>query len=244
MCTVTYIPRGYNEFLLAANRDENLSRATATISIYTIGEDEVLLPVDPISKGSWIAVSTSNRAACVLNGAFRKHQHQPPYSRSRGLVLLDYFEWPGFSEFLDNYRFKGIEPFTMIVCEPGKLIEFRWDGKKAFTNHLNIDNACIWASSTLYSEKARSARKRWFREWLKKHPEPRLADQVHFHRHGGPEDLYNGLVMNRDNRVQTLSITGINKKSTYASLEHQDLIKHKTVKRRIDCSANETMESH
>jgi hypothetical protein len=242
MCTVTYIPQGNNEFILTSNRDENISRATSKLETYSIGREEVLLPVDPVSKGSWIAVSSSQRVSCILNGAFHKHHHEPPYARSRGLVLLDYFEWPGFSDFLDHYSFEGIEPFTMIVCEPDQLVEFRWDGEKTFAKNLNLDAAHIWSSTTLYDERARALRESWFWEWLRENPEPAIEDQLHFHRHGGPEDHVNGLIMNRENKVQTVSITGIDKKSSFASLKHQDLVQNRSVNGRVSFLINRLMD--
>ena len=69
MCTVTYIPRGKNQFILTSNRDENHSRNTSLLETRLLGTQPVSFPVDPISGGSWIAISQSNRVACILNAA-------------------------------------------------------------------------------------------------------------------------------------------------------------------------------
>jgi hypothetical protein len=244
MCTVTYLPQGNGRFALTSSRDESQNRSTRSLSSLAIANENVVYPVDPISGGSWIAVSNSNKVACILNGAFEKHQHQPPYSRSRGLVLLDYFRWPEFSKFSMEYEFEGIEPFTMVVCEVNNLIEFRWDGSRGHIKNLSHDIPHIWSSSTLYENEARSRRKCWFKEWLLAVPTPQIKDQFDFHQYGGIPDPHNGLVMNRDGKVQTISITGIDNRCSFATIEHRDLISDCTIKRSIDFFANEVMESH
>ena len=244
MCTVTYIPQGDSKFTLTTSRDENQRRATSAVKVRSIGGEQVLYPVDPVSEGSWIAISDTNRLVCVLNGAFTKHPHRPPYERSRGLVLLDFFEFNKHSRFISRYKFEGIEPFTMVICELGELIEFRWDGAKEHVEYLNAEQPNIWSSATLYDQKARTTRANWFHNWLGENVNPGLNEQMEFHRFGGHEDLYNGLVMNRGNKVQTLSITGISSMNSFAWLEHQDLIFNQSAAQRIDFSTNDIVESH
>ena len=244
MCTVTYIPQGNNQYTITTSRDENQSRATSRLHTDTIGSEQVLYPVDPVSGGSWVAVSSFNRLVCVLNGAFSKHSHQPPYTRSRGLVLLDVFKFAHHLDFVSNYDFKGIEPFTMVMQEQGRLIEFRWDGRQHYLDYPDKDRPNIWSSATLYDPKAIKKRKGWFQDWLAKNSNPDLNDQMKFHRFGGEVDLYNGLIMNRNDKVQTLSITGISSGNGFALLEHQDLMVDKSTIQRIDFSTNDILESH
>ena len=54
------------------------------------------------------------------------------------------------------------------------------------------------------------------------------------HENGGSKDPYDGLIMNRENKVQTLSITGINVKSNLISMEHKTLLDNQLVKRSFD----------
>ena len=244
MCTVTYIPQGNNHFALTSNRDENQSRATSEVTTILKGRDHIMFPVDPVSGGSWIAASASQRVACVLNGAFDKHKHRPPYKRSRGLVLLDYFEWYDYAAFTSGYEFDGIEPFTMVIYEANRLLELRWDQKEYLTTELEVNQPHIWSSSTLYDQEVRSKRVVWFEEWLQSTNNPQIDDQFDFHQNGGEKDPYNGLVMNREGKVQTVSITGIHKGDSFAELIHQDLIEQRTVHQRLDFSRNELLESH
>ena len=244
MCTVTYIPKGDNQFILTSNRDENKSRSISRFETKLLGTQEVMFPVDPVSGGSWIAVSRSNRVACILNGAFEKHSHNPPYSRSRGLILLDFFESPGALSFANNFVFHRVEPFTMVLYQQNLLVELRWDGATRHIKEISLDSPHIWSSCTLYDQSARARRTSWFKEWWPQNRNPQANDLLQFHQHGGAPDSYNGLVINRDNKVQTLSITGVEKKSSLAIFHHYDLIDRINIKKSIDFSRNEIMESY
>ncbi len=244
MCTVTYVPRGTNQFILTSNRDENQGRTTSLLESRSVGPERVLFPVDPISGGSWIAISSSNRVVCILNGAFEKHHHNPPYKRSRGLILLDYFKTPNISHFIERHDFEGIEPFTMVMYEQDLLVELRWDGVLKHTRNVSLNTPHIWSSSTLYDQSARTKRAEWFEKWWQETQDPDSNDLLQFHRYGGEPDPTNGFVMNRDNKVQTLSITGIEKSRSSAILHHHDLIKNTTTQHFIDFSKDEIMESY
>jgi len=243
MCTVTYIPRGDHKFILTSNRDENRRRTTSLLVTRLVGKEQVLFPVDPISGGSWIAISQSSRVAGILNGAFEKHRHIPPYKRSRGLILLDFFKTSGITQFITQWEFEGVEPFTMVMYQPDLLVEFRWDGVQKHSKQISLDEPHIWSSSTLYNQHTITKRSDWFANWYKQNQKPNFEKLMQFHRYGGKPDPHNGLVMNRDNKVQTLSITGIEKGKFTAVLNHHNLITNTTTKRCIDFSQDEIMES-
>jgi uncharacterized protein with NRDE domain len=89
MCTVTFIPAADGVYL-TSNRDERLTRPDALFPFRAAQEgQELIYPKDAEAGGSWIALKSAGDAAVLLNGAFAKHQLQPAYRRSRGLVFLD-----------------------------------------------------------------------------------------------------------------------------------------------------------
>lgn len=243
MCTVTYIPKGNDQFILTSNRDENSQRATGAPRIQLSQSQQALFPQDPKSGGTWIAAAVNNRVACLLNGAFVKHQHNPPYRHSRGLVVLDYFKYANIQEFIDRYDLRDIEPFTLILYEKGRLLEFRWDGKAKHPLKLDLQQTYIWSSCTLYDDQVIQQRASWFNHWLQKKSNPEIPDLLNFHQHGGEQDHTNGFVMNRQNQVQTLSITAIEKKQVSAQMHHLDLLDGSISSQRIDLE-NETVESN
>jgi len=74
----------------------------------------------------------------LLNGAFKKHIAQPPYRKSRGLVLLEIVEADEPQSFFKQLDLFDIEPFTVVLHQPGLLHEFRWDGKDKHSTLLDI----------------------------------------------------------------------------------------------------------
>lgn len=244
MCTVTYIPKGEDQFILTSNRDENSQRAAGLPQVHLFETHHTLYPQDPQSGGTWIAVSHTNKVACILNGAFKKHLSQPPYDRSRGLVLLDFFKAGSVDGFITEYDFSGIEPFTLVLYQGKKLVEFRWDGQKGHQLPLNPHKSYIWSSCTLYDQHATERRAQWFSKWLKTNKDPDIHDLLQFHRYGGERDATNGLVMNRQDLVETLSITGVDKRKEFATMYHHDLLQNSLTNRRIDLSQDEIVASH
>lgn len=209
MCTVSYVPLE-NGFILTSNRDELAGRPTSLAPEFYVTEEGLSLyyPKDPMGKGSWIATSEDEKVVCLLNGAFHAHKHQPPYNRSRGLIVLEAFQYETPFDFYQSVDLNGIEPFTMIMIWAGLLFEFRWNGKEK--HFLSLPNqAYLWASSTLYTDEVIAVKRNWLKEYLQRTPFPSQEMMVDFHEHGGEADPINGMRIKRSNGLQTLSITSI-----------------------------------
>lgn len=209
VCTVTYLPLGNHNFVLTSNRDETPTRAA--IELRHNDDKKLLYPREPKAGGTWICASAAERLVCLLNGAFEKHQHRPPYRRSRGLVVLDFFEYENAAQFLQMYDFQGIEPFTMVIWERGALAELRWDEEQAHFRQLNPNEPHIWSSSPLYPQPVRAMRASWFADWQAQHAGNwSAADILQFHQTAGTGDPENDVKMYRRNGiVQTISITQV-----------------------------------
>jgi len=224
MCTVTYIPKSDSNFILTTNRDENAGRATRNLDRTKQNGQELLFPRDFGAGGTWVALSSTNRVVCLLNGAFTKHQHQPPYKKSRGLMVLDFFDYPTAETFTEQYDFAGMEPFTMIMLENGTIRVLRWDEQQVHQQQLDPNGKYIWSSATLYSPEVQAERERWFQEWLEGRTDFSQAAILDFHRNGGKKDNWNGFVMNRNDFVQTVSITSIAKHHDRLDMRYESLI--------------------
>ena len=224
MCTVTYLPREGANYLLTSNRDEAPARSPQNITHQRIAGQELAFPRDEAAGGTWIAISSANRLACILNGAFEKHERRPPYQRSRGLMALDFFDYPSAEDFLKRYQFEGMEPFTMIALERGQLLEFRWDEHHGYLQWLDASQPWIWSSSPLYPREIRRKREQWFAEWLKGKGHYTRNDILDFHRNAGEGDPWNDVVMNRGGIVRTVSITSIVKEDTFMDMQYHDLL--------------------
>ena len=91
MCTVTFLPVG-NTLYLTSNRDEAAARKIADApQIVPFSAGNILFPKDSEAGGTWVATHENGNAMVLLNGAFVKHQHNPPYRKSRGLIFLEVF---------------------------------------------------------------------------------------------------------------------------------------------------------
>jgi hypothetical protein len=152
----------------------------------------------------------TGRFACLLNGAFECHKRQLPYRKSRGMVVLESFDYPQLIDFCGQYDFENIEPFTMILLEKTTFIEFRWDGIKRHIRPLALSTPQIWSSSTLYDPSVQSRRKGWFYEFLRRKTDVLSAvDLWQFHKIPNLDDPINGILMRRPSGVQTVSLSQI-----------------------------------
>ncbi len=231
MCTVTFIPQGQGNFILTTNRDENAARSPRHIT-HTVQHGLALIfPRDTAAGGTWVAASEDGRVGCLLNGAFEKHKHRPPYKHSRGTMVLDFFNFNSAPEFFRKYDFEGLEPFTFIMVDSdGMLFESRWDEVKIHVKSLDNEGFYLWSSAPLYTKEVREQRQTWFNDWRKGRTDFSLEAIEQFHQTGGQGDTWNGFIMNREGRVQTVSITNIVKKDLGIELIYNDLLRN-SVKR-------------
>lgn len=213
MCTVTYLPISSGGYILTTNRDESPKRAEVDFPYaQQVYGKEIIFPRDGESGGTWIGTTDFGVTAVIMNGAHAPHTRKPPYRMSRGLVLLEALECIRPYEFIRNFDFEGIEPFTLLLLYPDPeqvILEFRWDGEKPWHkfHHPNVPH--IWASHMLYDEQAIGLRQTWFADWLAEKPEFSQETIMKFHTEAGSEDPWNGMRMNRKNMVATISTTSV-----------------------------------
>lgn len=228
MCTLTYLPIRKG-FLFTSNRDESTTRESAVFPAFRQGESGTLLmPLDPQGGGTWILAAENGEAACLLNGAFVNHRRKPPYRKSRGRVIVESFDYPRVDDFLKEYDFEGIEPFTLIkIAHPsGKKVlhEIRWDGHQLKHGIADSHRPHIWSSVTLYDEQMRAKREQWFEEWLTSGREFTAQAIQDFHLHGGEGDPTVDFKMTRSGGLQTISLSCITVSHTHAHMEYLNLL--------------------
>jgi len=228
MCTVTYLALSNSCFILTSNRDESQYRKIALPpEKYSVHDTEVYFPKDMEAYGTWFATAETRFTLCILNGAFKPHEHRPPYRLSRGLMLLDFFGYKNVARFLSQYNFTGIEPFTLLIFEqsPGTTIhEIRWDEKRIYHKMCNASSPLIWSSAQLYTEAVVQEREVWFDAWLKANKEFTMEKILLFHKTGGTGDSTTDLLMNRDGKVFTVSITSVMRKEKAGTMRYEDMI--------------------
>jgi len=202
MCTVIFFPGETKLFL--SNRDESPLRARAKLpEIYERNSIGYCCPIDPSGGGTWVGVNNRKEVIILLNGGFTKHKHQPPYAKSRGLIVTELLsaEMPVISWNL--MAMTNIEPYTLIVYADAMLFELVWDGENKHRITHDTNAAHIWSSSTLYSAEVKAQRTALFKAWLASHPE-HSKEALHTFVHTS-SDAENGFIMNRAELVKTLS---------------------------------------
>jgi hypothetical protein len=223
MCTVTYIPT--KEYIyLTSNRDEKNWRTDALApAVYDFLSGRMMFPKDGDAGGSWIAAHENGNIVIFLNGGFKAHIPSPPYRISRGLILLKILDQQSPYHFFIGMDLDGIEPFTAIIRDSGSLYECRWDGSAK--HHYKVDPQIphIWSSVTLYDDETIQKRKKWFDEWIATNENPSHSDILHFHQFTGDGDTHNDLMMNRNGKVFTVSITSITAGTTGLNMHYIDL---------------------
>jgi len=234
MCTVTYLPQPDGSYVLSHNRDEAPERGARQILRQERQQEQIVFPQDAGAGGTWITLGALDRVACLLNGAYTNHERKPPYRMSRGIMVLEYHDYPDVHAFRQNFNFSGMEPFTMLVVEGGQPYQMVWDAQSLAFEELQAKKSYIWSSATLYDQEMRAERVRWFREWLDRETNPGLSAARFFHRYAGNGDPRTDVVMNRDNIVRTVSITHIVRDSTQIELQYEDLIHGSQSKAKVD----------
>ncbi len=228
MCTVTFLPLSGSSFILTSNRDESQYRKIALPPAkYLVYGTGVYFPKDMDANGTWIAAAGTKFTLCLLNGAFAPHERHPPYRLSRGLMLLDFFKYNNVHDFLSLYDFEGIEPFTLLVFGQSlrtSIHEIRWNGKKIHSELRDSSMPLIWSSAQLYPENVIRQREEWFDAWLKANKEFTMEKIILFHKTGGTGNSNTDLLMNRDGKVFTVSITSVMRNGNEGSMRYEDMI--------------------
>lgn len=224
MCTVSFVKSG-EKVIITSNRDESVVRTRAIHpQEYVLNNKKIIFPKDPKAGGTWYAVDQVGTILVLLNGADEKHKVEPPYRKSRGLIVLDLISSASAIDFWDTINLENIEPFTLVLFQNKKLYQLRWNGLLKEKTNLDTNQHHIWASATLYPQEIRAERKTLFAIFLEKKQPITENDLYHFHNQTDPENSQNGLVINRDNTLKTLSITQSILEKHELVVKHYDLI--------------------
>jgi hypothetical protein len=214
MCTVSYIPLATG-YLLTVNRDEDPKRATLAPQQIRLGGDiKIIAPRDELKGGTWVALDEKGRAACLLNGAFDKHQRQVPYRKSRGHFVFEAMGYPDFGSFIRDCQLHNIEPFTMLMITPGHICKLVWDGSRKYNWQLPHSSKHLWSSPTLYTPKEHAVREKYFKDAMStKDGKAATVLQIH------GSDSATPFILDLPG-VRTLSITQISVEQAGATLQY------------------------
>lgn len=164
MCIVSIFSLEKNDFIITHNRDESHLRPTSEeVITQTFNNRSYTGPKDLVSGGTWIYYS-DDYVCCILNGEYKNHSHQPPYRKSRGLLLLDLLNYNSINEFVEKVDLEGIEPFTMIMLNRHSTEKkiLVWDEKEKHLEDHSNEKLIVRSSSPLYSDEEKSKHREAF----------------------------------------------------------------------------------
>ncbi|GER59845.1 NRDE family protein [Patiriisocius marinus] len=224
MCTLTFIPKSLDGFILTSNRDEAPLRDTIAPEKYAVDGVNLLFPKDAAAGGTWIGVSEKKRLICLLNGGFTAHTREESYRLSRGVVVTQLLSAENFKETIATFDFNGIEQFTIVLIDwesNAAIYELVWDGCNVYFEEKPWAPQ-IWSSSLLYTNEAKELRKQWFSEFLFNSLKPSTSEILDFHKTAGNQYGANALIMDRG-FVKTKSITQISKMEQTVTFRYEKL---------------------
>jgi hypothetical protein len=216
MCTVSWIhePEGYQLF---CNRDEKLTRGKAAPPRHAVRDGvHFLAPVDADFGGTWIATNEFGLSLCLLNGM------PGPWSRSRGLLVLDLISLPSIVAVLDrvgNMDLTPFAPFTLAGVEPqNPAAVVEWNGERVAISSPDESHFML-TSSSFDSGRVREKRLQAYSKVTSLGCTPELL--VHFHKsHGGTPSAYS-ICMHRPD-AETVSFSWVRASSDGIEFTYYD----------------------
>jgi hypothetical protein len=219
MCTVTAVPLATG-LRLACNRDESPTRPAALPpAVRRFGERLAVLPIDPVSGGTWIAANDAGLAFALLN-----RNPRAPFagakSPSRGTIIPRLL---GADTLLEAMRLatriarEPLAPFRLVLANMENVTEIAGGGGdipqvRCWTARTPL----LFTSSGLGDDVVESVRRPLFRETLRD-PLRWAAQQDLFHRHAWPDREEVSVCMSRP-EAQTVSHTVAELSQTAARL--------------------------
>jgi len=223
MCTVSFVANN-DKIIITSNRDEAVLRPALQPETYLINNKKITFPKDPKAGGTWYATNEYGTVLVLLNGADEKHKHRPPYSRSRGLIVLEIISSDSSILHWNAIDLNGVEPFTLVLYEDSKLYQLRWNEIEKSRIDLDASQPHIWSSSTLYPKEIREQRSEWFYRFMENKKDITETELFHFHRYTENSNVENGLIINRNDALKTLTITQTVIHNQRLTMNHYDLM--------------------
>jgi hypothetical protein len=210
MCTVTLVP-ARETLRLACNRDELRSRPAALPPrIQQFGPHRAVLPVDPTSGGTWVAVNNAGLALALLNvNAKKRPSATPTAPQSRGKIIpaLLHADTPLSAAVsaltLDPAQYA---PFRLVLVNRRGGVEVHSDSTRIrLVWRFGLTRPHLFTSSGLGDQAVEGRRRQLFGEFFDR-PGDQFAQQDAFHRHHWPDHPHLSVCMDRQD-ARTVSHT-------------------------------------
>lgn len=228
MCTVTIVPKPDwpGAFRMACNRDESHGRAPAEPPASFVKDTEAsrrgyLMPTDPSSNGTWVAVNDAGLAFTLLN----YNLSQPPKGRdmSRGDVIPSLLQATTMGEVIGlarTIKSERMMPFRLVVCDGRSLM--LWPSTEPIEQVEVVPwsgEPVMFTSSGLGDDLVEGPRRALFEDWFGDDPSENFEKQDGFHRHRWPDRQHLSINMHRDD-ARTVSYTVVDLEPSQAAMHY------------------------
>ncbi len=210
MCTVTIIPSEHG-IRMACNRDESPLRAAALPPrVVNVGQRQALLPIDPLSGGTWIAATDAGLIFTLLNVYTAPRDPKAPTPRvSRGTIIPRLLDADTLDEAFARTRELNADDFAafrLVLADRHRVADVYCTGGVC-QRHAPSDIAgpILFTSSGLGDMLVDLPRRALFEEFFGAGQDWR-GQQDAYHRHAWPERRHLSVCMWRP-EAQTVSLT-------------------------------------
>ncbi|MFN0136857.1 MAG: NRDE family protein, partial [Phycisphaerae bacterium] len=208
MCTVTVVPIAAphgnatharsRSVRIACNRDELRTRPIALPPrMQSFGPRRAILPIDPASGGTWIALSDAGLLLTVLNvnvnvnNGVRRNAIRPGELRSRGTIIPELLALDSLDAIaaaaatLSPSRYP---PFRLLIIDQTRIGDLYSDGDQLRYKQTAIDAMPhFYTSSGLGDSLVDAPRRELFERSFSPPLSSPTATQDAFHRHSWPD---------------------------------------------------------
>ncbi len=235
MCTLTFASFS-GRLRVVLNRDELRSRAAAQPPIVVqTGQYSSLMPIDPVSAGTWIGVNSVGLVVCVLNSS--ASAAPAVEKRSRGEIVPRLQAAKNAVEsaaILQEFVVSEFRPFRVFMIERYRWCMAQSDGEAIYIHDVRANvQPLMFTASGLGDEVIDGPRRSMFDELLARQQfTPDVQDA--FHRHQWKDRKHLSVLMSRAD-AHTVSRTTIELAAS-AVMTYEDLVPEgaKTVRSELE----------
>lgn len=212
MCTVTIVTLKHREpapdalaacVRMACNRDELRTRPPASLPVVRLfGDRRAIMPVDPVSDGTWIAVNDAGVAATLLNVNLVPRSQADSANRkirSRGSIVPSLMHHARLSDAVRAARAidpRSFPPFRLVILDDRETAEIHSDGQKIRGTRQTLRKPAFFTSSGLGDHLVDAPRRELFHTMFDNAvAAPDLQDR--FHHHVWPDRRHLSVCMSR-----------------------------------------------
>ncbi len=220
MCTLTVVPHGRGRYRVAFNRDESRARPSALPpQRRRFGERQAILPIDPSSGGTWLAVNDAGLLFALTNR--NPIGPTPTATKSRGDLIPSLLDSGSFAEVrrrLDTIPANEYAPFRLIALGHPCVAVLTWDGFSPRDELRSAKTPMAFTSSGLGDQLVEGPRLELFESMVARARDPE-AGQEAFHQHIWADRPHLSVNMSRAD-ARTVSFTLVEVTPTEAQMTY------------------------